>query len=490
MNEAYNFDDFADFMPSHDEHFDQYTYVNALWLGYSDGEALQLVSTGSPDGNKYTGTNYRYPDPELFSEPVTEDTSSIRADRIATNSSEHDPDLRDSHLNDTSYETSTLTAGIGASHAETGVGERQMQGQEHNHTMTQEPSSTPQLTATSSTSAWTTSFRTTPDQDVRQLATATTLPDTYAGRRSAQGRSQFPRECGACGKRFLYEDSAQRHYRKHHGEPINIISRWDAPKRPPPGIPRNLKAARSRARRSGYPPTSAVSTPSVARSDRDHTSMSLSPSSIWTDKVSESPTFTSISSIDSTLARLSDNAGKVINPLPNFRSNDIATQVVLQYPILQPAIDPEISMDPELANNAQFQSSSRPVPERIGPTISPEDARHAAIRTRQTLREALPDTAHEAIARANPHLMSRYVARSDVVNERSSAGDDDGVGENIRWLRTMANRGEYPPLPPDWAYDVGDRSLTWHAEFGKYFRRDVNGKWQSWCQNKNWWEEK
>lgn len=83
--------------------------------------------------------------------------------------------------------------------------------------------------------------------------------DTYAGRRGAKAREDFPRECGVCHKRFLYEDSAIKHYRLHHNGPPNIIQRYDAPKRPAPGRPRNNKAAKSRTRRGG--------TPSIAASD-------------------------------------------------------------------------------------------------------------------------------------------------------------------------------------------------------------------------------
>jgi len=90
-------------------------------------------------------------------------------------------------------------------------------------------------------------------------------PDTYAGRRGAKAREDFPRECGVCHKRFLYEDSAIKHYRLHHNGLPNIIQRYDAPKRPAPGRPRNDKAAKSRTRRDR--------TPSIASPDNQSRSL-------------------------------------------------------------------------------------------------------------------------------------------------------------------------------------------------------------------------
>lgn len=79
------------------------------------------------------------------------------------------------------------------------------------------------------------------------------LPDTYAGRRKPEARKNYPFECAACQKRFLYIDSAQKHHQKHHSEPLNIIQRYNAPKRPQPGRPRNRKNARAQIRRSRTP---------------------------------------------------------------------------------------------------------------------------------------------------------------------------------------------------------------------------------------------
>lgn len=101
----------------------------------------------------------------------------------------------------------------------------------------------------------------TPPQDTQSVARNVEVPrdnrwaDTYAGRRGAKAREDFPRECGACHKRFLYEDSAVKHYRLHHNGPVSIILRYDAPKRPAPGRPRNTKAAKSQVRRGVTPST-------------------------------------------------------------------------------------------------------------------------------------------------------------------------------------------------------------------------------------------
>lgn len=87
---------------------------------------------------------------------------------------------------------------------------------------------------------------------------------TYKQRRGAAARQNFPRECGACGRRFLYADSAVEHWQKHHTElgPPNIILRYDAPKRPMPGQPRNIQSAKAQNRR-GVTPANTT--------DEDHT---------------------------------------------------------------------------------------------------------------------------------------------------------------------------------------------------------------------------
>jgi len=121
---------------------------------------------------------------------------------------------------------------------------------------------TPNLVYTSSSTPSSERHYSTPPQDTRSIARNVEVPghnrwaDTYAGRRGAKAREDFPRECGACHKRFLYEDSAVKHYRLHHSGPVDIILRYDAPKRPVPGRPRNTRAAKSQVRRGVTPSTS------------------------------------------------------------------------------------------------------------------------------------------------------------------------------------------------------------------------------------------
>ena len=81
------------------------------------------------------------------------------------------------------------------------------------------------------------------------------IPDTYAGRRTAAGRRNFPRQCGACGKRYLHEDSAIKHYRTHHGPEPHIILRYDAPRRPLAANPRPFykRTIKSIQDPAGYP---------------------------------------------------------------------------------------------------------------------------------------------------------------------------------------------------------------------------------------------
>lgn len=106
--------------------------------------------------------------------------------------------------------------------------------------------------------------RPTSNNDTTAQAENQQLPDTYAGRRNAAARQKFPFECGVCQKRFLYIDSAQKHHRLHHGEPTNIIQRYDAPKRPRPARPRNQKNAQAQLRRSHTPPV--VNSPTIVNS--------------------------------------------------------------------------------------------------------------------------------------------------------------------------------------------------------------------------------
>lgn len=74
--------------------------------------------------------------------------------------------------------------------------------------------------------------------------------DTYKERRSAIARRDFPFECGICGARYLYQDSAKKHHKLHHtNEPIKIIRRFDAPTRPLPGRLRNLKSEAAQSRK-------------------------------------------------------------------------------------------------------------------------------------------------------------------------------------------------------------------------------------------------
>lgn len=78
------------------------------------------------------------------------------------------------------------------------------------------------------------------------------LASTYAGRRSAEARQNFPFACSACDKKYLYLNSAQKHWRMHHASvsvaPM-ITERWaGAPARPTPAIPRNAQAVQARGR--------------------------------------------------------------------------------------------------------------------------------------------------------------------------------------------------------------------------------------------------
>ncbi len=91
------------------------------------------------------------------------------------------------------------------------------------------------------------------------MAPVRVSPDTYAGRRAPKAREDYPWECGACNKRYLYENSAVKHWRQHHDGPANIIQRRNAPKRPAPGRARNNKATKSQVRRGMMPPPATTS---------------------------------------------------------------------------------------------------------------------------------------------------------------------------------------------------------------------------------------
>lgn len=74
--------------------------------------------------------------------------------------------------------------------------------------------------------------------------------NTYKERRGAEARKKYPHECGICGKRYLYYDSAKKHHNlRHPGQLVNILKRFEAPNRPVLGRPRNYKAATAQLKR-------------------------------------------------------------------------------------------------------------------------------------------------------------------------------------------------------------------------------------------------
>lgn len=97
----------------------------------------------------------------------------------------------------------------------------------------------------------TTTATTTNPSNLAQLHHSS-LASTYAGRRSAEARQTFPFACTACDKKYLYLNSAQKHWRMHHASVSatpRITERWaGAPSRPTPAIPRNAQAVQARGR--------------------------------------------------------------------------------------------------------------------------------------------------------------------------------------------------------------------------------------------------
>lgn len=232
------------------------------------------------------------------------------------------------------------------------------------------------------------------------------LPDTYAGRRNGAAREKFPFECGACQKRFLYIDSAQKHHRLHHGEPTNIIQRYDAPKRPRPARPRNYKNAQAQLRRSQTPsvlnsPTRTYSTPALQNQTPDNgNSFQIDPFQLYTNEdhplvATASPTNMDLPTIHHpTLTYFPD-----IQPT----TNNTAQQVHHQSPFTAPMIhnsSSTTSLNASLINspfNPQLFHSSPPSSLTAQPTAPPKTYINQLQPYLPLTPESAPDTAQQAL---------------------------------------------------------------------------------------------
>lgn len=473
-------------IPAHDEYFDEGAYLTALHDGYSDEEAYRMCSARTDSRDTLTDTQYRYPDPNQLSMRTEQD--GIIHNKVAQL---HDA----SRYYDGSRFAQVTSAGegVGASGIETrdctvAIGGQRLAFQDYKqHIDLGSPSTAEVVTSpmTSSTSSAQVTLGT-------SVSPSTPLPDTYAGRRSAQGRSNFPRECGACGRRFLYEDSALKHYRKHHGEPPHIILRYDAPKRPPPGLPRNIKAARARVRQSATPPASVpitTATPSRDQINRLESSESPIASADQVGQLSSSNL--SCSTYNHSVTD-SDETNDTVVSTSNLEIEDSMESTLSQRPTPQLLIHTETGrayVDDFGQYDGHNGSAASPT-NYDNPWFPQYDARYAAMQVRQELSQASSHTAQEEVARTNPHLVQRQLGQptNQTARETQNTDMNDEDLPNIKFLKHEAGIGNHPPLPPAWAYDNTDASLTFHPDFGSYYRRDQSGQWRRWCEDTGRWD--
>lgn len=345
------------------------------------------------------------------------------------------------------------------------------------------------------------------------------LIGTYAARRRAAGRKEFPWECGVCSKRYLYHDSAQKHYRQKHGEPINIIQRYDAPKRPLAGH-RNYKVAATQlqsSKNSSLSPTISYSESHSYRALGKSASAVNHPLLIHLiDNEAVKVEFAGQAAILPTTTNSGHAAFNIIHrqPLHDSKSKLKTTQPLVSsksevpcggqdenvYHAQSGFINPVLRKPSEIE---LIQPSSRLRKTQVeflkGMQLRPHAVSHFAnSNVAETARQALcymenenNTTSAEMIEepssdRQLPSLNCQEVAESQKPTSDTAATLlPRNVAYNIAKLRAQVNNGEIPSLMPA-VYDETDKTLTWHSQFGQFFRR-IDGVWERWDESQCCW---
>ncbi|KAK5951559.1 hypothetical protein OHC33_007237 [Knufia fluminis] len=390
--------------------------------------------------------------------------------------------------------------------------------------------SPPSLIYTSSSPA-STAYHQSPAQGAQSTTSdltseAQSWPDTYAGRRTAEARDSFPWECGQCQKKYLYENSAVKHWHQHHQGPANIIQRYDAPKRPAPGRPRNNKAAKSQIRRGVTPP--------VAAADMQARRQQTAPGShaprvhhpVLTYFVDGKPTNVTVAGAGASHDFITaDSAAAVRQPdteslflstidpallatppverLEHSRRHKFPVTAIVSRPFHTPST-PAQSSCPNVHRRIATLANQRPL-SPLTPSNAPDTAQEALRGIRRLDTATAPNTAQAAILQSNPGLAGRHEAQfadfesgasrswglprsppSTIASKEpeetfSTTGAQSSVSLNTSQCQPDAasSSDTQPPLSPSGSNDQSKDKIILHPHYQRWYKC-FDGVWKHW----------
>lgn len=103
-----------------------------------------------------------------------------------------------------------------------------------------------------------------------------------------------------------------------------------------------------------------------------------------------------------------------------------------------------------------------------------EPTTQAEINQEHSLNLHSTSPTHKNFVESQTRLVNTAVTTSTAV-----------IPSNIAKLREQVSSGEIPSLMPA-VYDETDKTLTWHSQFGKFFRHS-GGVWERWDEEKCCW---